>query len=104
MGLGEGWDSDLHRLTLAVTYKWSTYTSGENHSAPSQLMETKDIEDLGSSEVKENLLALTLQNLFQRPHRYRPLLYQPQRFGREARGGLRPQFWSMMTPQRFGKK
>nr|XP_056714324.1 pro-FMRFamide-related neuropeptide FF [Euleptes europaea] len=64
-----------------------------------------------------NLLR-SLLHIVQRPGRSPSFLFQPQRFGRDARsspsnGGrinlrawdsMGPQFLSMATPQRFGKK
>ncbi|XP_031212962.1 pro-FMRFamide-related neuropeptide FF isoform X2 [Mastomys coucha] len=58
-----------------------------------------------------SLLRVVLQAI-ERPRRSPALLFQPQRFGRNAWGSwskehLSPQareFWSLAAPQRFGKK
>ncbi|XP_077180487.1 pro-FMRFamide-related neuropeptide FF isoform X1 [Paroedura picta] len=75
----------------------------------------------GQSPPEEHPLGSLLRSLLhavQRPGRSPSFLFQPQRFGRDARsspsnGGrinlrawdsMAPQFLSMATPQRFGKK
>ncbi|XP_013926789.1 PREDICTED: pro-FMRFamide-related neuropeptide FF [Thamnophis sirtalis] len=76
----------------------------------------------GQSLPDDHLLGVLLRTLFhavQRPGRSPSFLFQPQRFGREVRSSnlrnagrikprawdsLAPQFLSMATPQRFGKK
>ncbi|XP_052017794.1 pro-FMRFamide-related neuropeptide FF [Apodemus sylvaticus] len=62
-------------------------------------------------QIPGSLLYILLQAM-ERPIRSPAFLFQPQRFGRSAWGSwskeqLSPQareFWSMATPQRFGKK
>ncbi|KAM3843792.1 pro-FMRFamide-related neuropeptide FF isoform 1-T1 [Vipera latastei] len=79
-------------------------------------------EHTGQSLPDDHLLGILLRTLFhavQRPGRSPSFLFQPQRFGREARtsslrstgrikprawDSLAPQFLSMAAPQRFGKK
>uniref|UniRef100_A0A8D0GLB6 Neuropeptide FF-amide peptide n=1 Tax=Sphenodon punctatus TaxID=8508 RepID=A0A8D0GLB6_SPHPU len=68
------------------------------------------------SPPDEHPLGTVLRSLLhalQRPGRSPAFLFQPQRFGRDARGPFTnggritsraPQFWSMAVPQRFGKK
>ncbi|KAI5760748.1 NPFF protein [Gulo gulo luscus] len=78
-------------------------------------------EDSGAYPLQEvqtpgSLLRSLLQAM-QRPGRSPAFLFQPQRFGRNARGswsseqlsprtreGLSSPFWSLAAPQRFGKK
>ncbi|XP_069509383.1 pro-FMRFamide-related neuropeptide FF isoform X2 [Ambystoma mexicanum] len=87
-----------------------------------RILEALDGEDHGfrpqSEERLLNTLMRSLLHSSQRPARSPSFLFQPQRFGRETRGGLAsdgriqsrgwdsmtPQFWSMAVPQRFGKK
>ncbi|KAL7989829.1 hypothetical protein Chor_012495 [Crotalus horridus] len=79
-------------------------------------------EHTGQTLPDDDLLGVLLRTLFhaaQRPGRSPSFLFQPQRFGREARtsslrsagrikprawDSLAPQFLSLATPQRFGKK
>uniref|UniRef100_A0A452QYR7 Neuropeptide FF-amide peptide n=1 Tax=Ursus americanus TaxID=9643 RepID=A0A452QYR7_URSAM len=78
-------------------------------------------EDSGRHPLQETQtpgsLLRSLLRAMQRPSRTPAFLFQPQRFGRTARGswnserlsprvgeGLSSPFWSPAAPQRFGKK
>ncbi|XP_048880055.1 pro-FMRFamide-related neuropeptide FF like isoform X1 [Brienomyrus brachyistius] len=80
-----------------------------------------DSDNNGRHGLDERVLTAVLRSLFQgfeRSDRNPSILYQPQRFGRGARGGLGSygrmhsqdwemapgEIWSMAVPQRFGKK
>ncbi|XP_015277247.1 PREDICTED: pro-FMRFamide-related neuropeptide FF [Gekko japonicus] len=84
-------------------------------------MQQENEEHAGQSPPEEHPLGSLLRSLMhavQRPGRSPSFLFQPQRFGRDARSSLSnggrinlrawdsmaPQFLSMATPQRFGKK
>ncbi|XP_039203664.1 pro-FMRFamide-related neuropeptide FF isoform X2 [Crotalus tigris] len=89
---------------------------------PPQTMPQEGEEHTGQTLPDDHLLGILLRTLFhaaQRPGRSPSFLFQPQRFGREARtsslrsagrikprawDSLAPQFLSLATPQRFGKK
>ncbi|XP_077180488.1 pro-FMRFamide-related neuropeptide FF isoform X2 [Paroedura picta] len=94
-----------------------------DEARPERLLDwVQENEDhAGQSPPEEHPLGSLLRSLLhavQRPGRSPSFLFQPQRFGRDARsspsnGGrinlrawdsMAPQFLSMATPQRFGKK
>ncbi|XP_063152659.1 pro-FMRFamide-related neuropeptide FF [Candoia aspera] len=96
----------------------------EPNAYPERFLEwmQQESEDYaGQSSPEEHPLGVLLRSFLhavQRPGRSPSFLFQPQRFGREARASLRsagrikprawdslaPQFLSMAAPQRFGKK
>ncbi|XP_060108940.1 pro-FMRFamide-related neuropeptide FF [Heteronotia binoei] len=84
-------------------------------------MQQENEEHVVQSPPEEHPLGSLLRSLLhavQRPGRSPSFLFQPQRFGRDARSSpsnsgrinlrawdsMAPQFLSMATPQRFGKK
>nr|XP_033795806.1 pro-FMRFamide-related neuropeptide FF [Geotrypetes seraphini] len=99
----------------------ATYQPEPGSLAEKFLDSMPDNGDHGSRDMSDSLLGALLYSLLhtqQRPGRSPSFLFQPQRFGRSARGTLvnnehvhtrgwdtsTPQFWSMAVPQRFGKK
>ncbi|XP_053152573.1 pro-FMRFamide-related neuropeptide FF isoform X1 [Hemicordylus capensis] len=84
-------------------------------------MQQENEEHLVQSPPEDHSLGVLFRSLLhamQRPGRSPSFLFQPQRFGRDARGSsssggrinsrawdsLAPRFLSMAAPQRFGKK
>ncbi|RXM93036.1 Pro-FMRFamide-related neuropeptide FF [Acipenser ruthenus] len=95
-------------------------TDQQQQNFAQRLLEALESEGR-SSRGDERVMTAVLRSLIhgpQRSGRSPSVLYQPQRFGRDARGAvgseerveslgreaMPAQFWSMAVPQRFGKK
>ncbi|KAJ7317729.1 hypothetical protein JRQ81_003891 [Phrynocephalus forsythii] len=114
LGPGQGLEEGLDSQELIAE---------EPNAYPERLLDwTPENEDHAAQSLPEEhplgILLRSFLHAVQRPGRSPSFLFQPQRFGRDARAGsigvgrirarawdsMAPQFLSMAAPQRFGKK